>query len=80
MPAAAVRMEIVMWTVVYMSQDKFKVDRVMSLLENNEVITMLKAVGEGESDADRVYEILVPQTELETAQEIIVDTELENEK
>lgn len=80
MPAAAVRMEIVMWTVVYMSQDKFKVDRVMSLLESNEVITMLKAVGEGESDTDRVYEILVPQTELETAQEIIVDTELENEK
>lgn len=80
MPADAVHMEIVMWTVVYMSQDKFKVDRVMSLLESNEVITMLKAVGEGESDADRVYEILVPQTELETAQEIIVDTELENEK
>lgn len=67
-----------MWTVVYMSQDKFKIDKLMSILEHNKVITMLKAVGENENDADRVYEILVPQTELEVAQEIIVDIELGN--
>lgn len=67
-----------MWTVVYMSQDKFKIDKLMSILEHNKVITMLKAVGENENDADRVYEILVPQTELEAAQEIIVDIELGN--
>ena len=68
-----------MWTVVYVSKDKPKVDRILSVLDQNQIMTMLKMSGEGESESCTVYEILVPQTELETAQDIIVDAELELE-
>lgn len=66
-----------MWTVVYVSQDKPKVDRILSVLDQNQIMTMLKMSGEDESESCAVYEILVPQTELETAQDIIVDAELD---
>ena len=70
-------MEIDMWTVVFMSQDKSKTDKILKLLEENKIMTMLKTSSEGDFEVDNVYEILVPQTELETAQDIIFDFELE---
>ena len=66
-----------MWTVVFMSQDKAKVDKILKLLEDSEIITMLKTSNEDDFATSGVYEILVPQTELETAQDIIFDSELE---
>lgn len=66
-----------MWTVVFMSQDKSKTDKILKLLEENKIMTMLKTSSEGDFEVDNVYEILVPQTELETAQDIIFDFELE---
>ena len=71
-------MEIDMWTVVFMSQDKSKTDKILKLLEENKIMTMLKTSSEGDFEVDNVYEILVPQTELETAQDIIFDFELES--
>lgn len=66
-----------MWTVVFMSQDKSKVDKILKLLEDSEIITMLKTSNEDDFATSGVYEILVPQTELETAQEIIFDWEFD---
>lgn len=66
-----------MWTVVYMSQNKSRVDRILQLLEKNKIMTMLKSSASGDFETN-VYEILVPQTELEKAQEVIFDAELEN--
>ncbi len=66
-----------MWTVVFMSQDKSKVDKILKLLEDSEIITMLKTSNEDDFATSGVYEILVPQTELETAQDIIFDSEFE---
>lgn len=66
-----------MWTVVYMSQNKSKVDRILKMLEENKIITMLKTSAEDDFEAGNMFEILVPQTELETAQDIIFDSELE---
>lgn len=66
-----------MWTVVFMSQDKAKVDRILKLLEDNKIMTMLRASAEDDFETGSSYEILVPQTELETAQDIIFDSELE---
>lgn len=71
-------MEIDMWTVVFMSQDKSKTDKILKLLEENKIMTMIKTSSEGDFEVDNVYEILVPQTELETAQDIIFDFELES--
>ena len=70
-------MEIDMWTVVFMSQDKSKVDKILKLLEDSKIITMLKTSNEDDFATSGVYEILVPQTELETAQDIIFDSEFE---
>lgn len=66
-----------MWTVVFMSQDKAKVDRILKLLEDKKIMTMLKTSTEDDFETGSAYEILVPQTELETAQDIIFDSELE---
>ena len=66
-----------MWTVVFMSQDKSKIDKILKLLEESEIITMLKTSNEDDFATGSVYEILVPRTEIETAQDIIVDSELE---
>lgn len=66
-----------MWTVVFMSQDKAKVGRILKLLEDKKIMTMLKTSTEDDFETGSAYEILVPQTELETAQDIIFDSELE---
>ncbi len=65
-----------MWTVVYMSQDRSKVDRVLALLEENEIMTMFKSSEEEDFSEGCSFEILVPQTELETAQDLIIDSEI----
>lgn len=71
-------MERIMWTVVYMSQDRIKVNKILAILESNEIISMVKASGEDDFDMGTMYEILVPKTELEFAQELILDAELAN--
>ena len=52
-----------MWTVVYISHDKAKVDKILALLEDKKIITMTKKSEESDFDY-LVYEILVPKTEL----------------
>ena len=65
-----------MWTVVYVSQNNAKIDTILALLDENKIMTMLKASVEEEFDMGNAYEILVPKTELETAQDIIFDSEI----
>ena len=65
-----------MWTVVYMSQDKSKIDKILNLLEEKEIMTMLRTASEDDFETGTVFEILVPKTEIETAQEIIFDAEV----
>lgn len=65
-----------MWTVVYISQDRSKIDRVLALLDENKIMTMTKLSAEDNVDGVKTYEILVPQAELETAQDIIFDSEI----
>lgn len=65
-----------MWTVVFVSPDKQKIDKLLTVLEDRKILTMLKAAGEDDFGEGTGYEILVPQTELETAQEIIFDIEI----
>ena len=65
-----------MWTEVYVSQNKAKTDALVALLEQNQIMTMLKVSGEDDFGVGTTYIILVPQTELETAQDLIFDAEL----
>lgn len=65
-----------MWTVVFVSQNKQKTDMLLEALEGKGILTMLKAAGEDDFGEGTGYEVLVPRTELETAQEIIFDLEI----
>ncbi len=65
-----------MWTVVYVSQNKSKIDRLIAVLNSSSIITMLRLTGKNGSGECGAYEILVPKTELDQAQDIIFDTEL----
>lgn len=65
-----------MWTVVYMSENKNRVDQIVNELNSREILTILKTSGEDDFNNSGSYEILVPQTELEAAQDIIFDMEI----
>lgn len=65
-----------MWTVVFVSQNKPKIDKLLEILDQNKILTMLKVSSEDDFGEGTSYEILVPQTELELAQEIIFDIEM----
>lgn len=67
---------ILMWTVVYMSENKERVDEIISGLNDKSIMTMLKTSGEDDFNNGCSYEILVPQTELAAAQDLIFDMEL----
>ncbi len=69
-----------MWTVVYMSQDKSKVDKILRIFDEHNIMNIVKSQNEDSAETATVYEILVPQTELASAQEIIIDAELESGK
>ena len=64
-----------MWMVVYVSRDKSKIDKLLSVLGVRGIMTMMRpAVDDGGECC--AYEILVPKTELDEAQDVIFDTEL----
>ncbi|MBR0366387.1 MAG: hypothetical protein IJH94_06265 [Clostridia bacterium] len=65
-----------MWTEVYMSQNKIKTDAVAAALEANNIMTMRRSSGEDDYSSSVTYIILVPQTELESAQDVIFEMEL----
>ena len=50
------------------------------LLDDNKIMTRLKSSEEDDLGANKLFEILVPNTELETAQDIIFDSELDRWK
>lgn len=67
-----------MWTVVFVSQDVNKVDKLVHMLNCAGIMTRLAYSGEDDFSSGKSCKILVPHTELEAAQEIIFDNELIN--
>ncbi|MGN0162138.1 MAG: hypothetical protein ACI4EA_00970 [Candidatus Ornithomonoglobus sp.] len=65
-----------MWTVIFVSQDGKKTDILVRILSENGIMTRMKVSREDDFGTETAYEVLVPQTELETAQEIIFDSEI----
>lgn len=65
-----------MWTVVYMAQNKADVDRMQKILEENKIIVRVRCVAEQGAEDAPCYEVLVPQTEISQAQNVIIDQEL----
>lgn len=63
-----------MWMVVYVSQDGTAVKKLVEILSENHILSRVRRIGNnGERQG---FEVLVPQTELNSAQDIIIDSEL----
>jgi len=60
-----------MWTVVYISQNEDVAKEIKQLLENSQILVMMRSVGEDEEQ--KSFEILVPETEVEQAHTIIIN-------
>lgn len=60
-----------MWTVVYVSQAEQTARELVKLLGNNEIISRLRKVNCGAGCG--CFEVLVPQTELDMAQDVIFE-------
>ncbi len=65
-----------MWTVIFVSRDGERTDRLVGILGENGIMTRRKVSRVDDFGAETSYEVLVPQTELEMAQDIIFDSEV----
>ena len=62
-----------MWTVVYLAQKEALAEAIRERLESEGILVKVRhARGNPECDG---YEILVPETEIKQAHEIIIDTD-----
>lgn len=66
-----------MWIVVYVTQSMETAKKLGNVLYDNKVISKLRSAEHCSTNTDgECYEVLVPDTELETAQDIIFENEL----
>ncbi len=64
-----------MWTVVYVSQSIETSEKLMDVFFENGVISSIRRA-DSAGDETGCYEVLVPSTELEMAQDLIFENEL----
>lgn len=65
-----------MWTEVYFSQNADKVKALVKTLEEADIISRVRCINDGDGVSKQCYKVLVPMTELEEAQGIIVESDL----
>ena len=65
-----------MWTVIYVSQSIETAKKLIDVLLTNKVISKLRRTNNCNGIESSCYEVLVPSTELETAQDLIFENEL----
>lgn len=65
-----------MWTVVYMAQNKEDADSIGKILEEKGLLTKVRTMGENGDDEEMCYEILVPESEVNEAHEIIIENNI----
>lgn len=65
-----------MWTEVYFSQSEDKVDKLVKILDNAKIITRVKCLDSEGNDRNKCFKVLVPGTELNEAQELMVESDL----
>jgi menaquinone-dependent protoporphyrinogen IX oxidase len=63
-----------MWTVVYMAQTKEIVMKLQQILEKEGLLVKIRPVSKNTENNDNYYEVLVPESEVEEAHSIIIDT------
>ena len=63
-----------MWTVVYITQNFAAAEQIKQLLEQADILVKMRNTAEDETQTD-IFEILVPDTEIQQAHGIIIDLE-----
>ncbi|MCG8501550.1 MAG: hypothetical protein MJB12_14250 [Firmicutes bacterium] len=63
-----------MWTVVYMAQSKEIVTKLQQILETEGLLVKIRPISKNPENNDNYYEVLVPESEVEEAHSIIIDT------
>lgn len=61
-----------MWTVVYMAQNKDTAEKLEKVLAEDGILVKLSPMSKKEKD-DNYFEVLVPETEVEEAHNIIIE-------
>jgi len=62
-----------MWTVVYMAQSKEVADKLNSILSSEGILVKLRPVSKTQDSGDNYFEVLVPESEVEEAHNIIIE-------
>lgn len=62
-----------MWTVVYLAKNKRTADKVSKLMTGEGVLVKLQPVSKNTGDEDRYFEILVLESEVEEAHNILYE-------
>ena len=65
-----------MWTEVYFSQNGQKVEKLIELLGEAEIISRVRRITSDDGAGSTCYKVLVPQSELVEAQNLMVDRDL----
>ncbi|WHH60468.1 hypothetical protein [Petroclostridium sp. X23] len=63
-----------MWTVVYMAQSKDIVMKLQEILEKEGLLVKIRPISKNVENNDNYYEVLVPESEVEEAHSIIIET------
>lgn len=59
-----------MWTVVYIAQNKVELDKIQNALMDEGLLTKIRQIGK-DKNGQGLYEILVPQSEVDDASLIL---------
>lgn len=63
-----------MWTVVYMAQSKEIATKLQDLLTGEGILVKLRPISKNHESNDNYYEVLVPESEVEEAHSVIIET------
>lgn len=63
-----------MWTVVYIAQSKEIAEKLQEILTKEGLLVKTRPISKNPEGADNYYEILVPESEIEEAHGIIIET------
>ncbi len=61
-----------MWIIIYLAKGREAVLKLRKALENEGILVMVRQKTEEENPQEAFYEVLVPHTEVEQAQDIII--------
>ena len=63
-----------MWTVVYIAKNTQSAEQLRALLEDSGMLVKIRPISKGGENTDSSCEVLVPESEVEQAHGLIIET------